>query len=131
GEAAAHELPELRVPGRVHVDHRTEELEHLDRQVADVRALTRAERLRVARCAHDVLVADERPEARPFRHARELALLVEADRPLRAGLRKQALAVRAGPRLELAQLDIVDRQVRRGEWRHRPTTNRATPARST
>ena len=51
-EAAADELAQLGVARSVHVDHRAEELEQLDGQVADVGAPARDEGLRVARDPH-------------------------------------------------------------------------------
>ena len=56
GEAARDDVAQAEVLRVVHVDHRTEELVHLDRKVTDVGALAAAEQLRVAADVPDVVV---------------------------------------------------------------------------
>src|SRR5437867_2219167 len=113
-EPGAHQLPELRVPGGVHVDHRAEELVQLGYLVGDVDAVAGDERLGIHARADDVGVAGQRPEAAPLRHAGKFPLGVERHRTLGAQLREDALAVRAEPERELAELDVVEREVRGG-----------------
>src|SRR5436309_897031 len=116
-EPGAHQLSELRVPRGVHVDHRAEELVQLGRLVGDADAVAGDEALGVHARPHDVRVARHRPEARPLRDARELALLVERHRALGAQLREHALAVRAEPERRVAEPHVVQREVG-GERRH-------------
>ena len=83
-EALVDQQAQLGVARRVHVDHRAEELEQLDRQVADVGAAAGDEQL--GRAAHrpHVLPARHRPEPGALRQAGVLELLVPRHRPLGA-----------------------------------------------
>src|SRR5262249_39008639 len=90
--------------------HGAEELGELDRQVTDVGAAAGDERVRVAARAHHVVVARERPEARPARDAEELRLLVERDGALRPERREDRLAGGAPPEILVAEADGVERQ---------------------
>ncbi len=69
-------------------------------------------------CVH-VGVTRERPEARTLRDpdlGRRHGLFVERDRPLGAQLGEDALAVGPHPLLDVAEVDVVERQVGAGEF---------------
>ena len=86
-ERRRHEPAQLRVARRVHRQERLRRLEHLGRRVAELHALARAERLRVARDRADVLVADDRPVVHrgPGRAARGCPPAARGGRSARRG----------------------------------------------
>ncbi len=122
-EALRHDRAEPEVLRIVHVDHRPEELVHLLGQVADVRALARAEQLRVAADVPDVVVAGDRPVARPGREREvgDLALVVvhEAGGVAQRLERAFAIGARRQPEFGVGQVEIVEADlVVRSEHRH-------------
>ena len=97
----------------VHADHRAEELVHLLRVVADVRAaLAGAEQFRVAADVPDVVVPGHCPVARPDRERQigDLAF-VEVDEARRVAQRlERPLAERSwrSPELGIGEVEVVE-----------------------
>src|SRR5205085_1685365 len=105
-----------RVLRGVHVDHRAEPFGDLRGNVGNVDARRGMERVGVARHLHDVGITGERPEAGPLLERRAgwwYRLGVEAHRPLGAQLGEDPLAVGPEPMFDLAELDVVESEIRR------------------
>ncbi len=123
-EGGRDEPAKLGVTGRVHREERLRGLEHLRRRVRELDAVARAEGLRVARDAADVLVQHHRPVGlAPLVGQVEDVLrgLVEGERLLAAqeGEVLVALLGRAPPEVERTEVDVGRvRGLRRG---HAPT----------
>ena len=115
-EALRHDRAQTEVLRIVHVDHRAEELVHLLREIADVRALPGAEQRGVAAHGPDVLVAGERvvTGARREREALDHTLVVELQAGRVAERLEGAFAERSvgGPELEVGQVEVVERDRR-------------------
>ena len=112
GEALLDDLAQPGVLGRVETDHRPEEVVHLRGLVTDHDARDAGEQLRLTADHLDVGVPDDRPEARPDRHARgDLELLVERDRRVAAqhGERGVDVGRRQRPEVGVTGLDLVER----------------------
>ena len=126
-EAAVDDQAQLRVLGRVHVDHRAEPLGDLGRDVGDVDARRGVERVGVARHLHHVGVARERPEARALRErASRAAGRARRGSVIGASARSLAKMPSRSGRIHMlgvAELDVVDR---RGRWSGSVTVMRHT-----
>ena len=108
-EPLVHEEAQLRVPGRVHVDHRPEHLVDLGRHVRDVRALARDEEVGVAAGEDDIVVPGEGPVARAGGEHLELRFREEGNGLVAPQQGEALLALLLGqlPERGVAQVDVV------------------------
>ena len=112
-EPLRHDRAQPEVLRVVHVDDRAHELGDLGRIVRDVRTVARLEQRRVAARRPDIVVARQRPVARPERHPGDLPLGEEAHLVVgaQAGEHRLPMFTVPGPELGIGQVDRVERQV--------------------
>ncbi len=115
-EALRHDRAEAEVLRVVHVDHRAEELVHLLGEIADVRALARAEQLGVAADLPDVLVAASGRSSRDRGGNGESSISAsskkgEAGRVAHRLERPVAVVARCDPEGDVGEVEVAERDI--------------------